>query len=144
MRPGPRWRLDRLSREERGASQLTFMLLAPVLVLLVGLVADGAAQIRATLELQQLLAAAARAGANSISVQTVVGFGPGIDASARQTALGHLSAHGLHDAAATVRDGEIAVTASTAVATRFLSLIAIDELPVTASASAVLVITPPP
>lgn len=127
---------------QRGDSAVTFVLLVPVLILVVGLVVDTAGQIQASEQATSVAQAAARAGANGgadpeLPASGVVQISPGQAAiSARQ----YLAAAGL-EGSVVVNGRTVTVTAQKNYRTKFLSMF-VSTLTGTGSASAQLLSGP--
>lgn len=112
------------------------------ILLLIGLVADGGAKLRATQRADASAAEAARAAGQSLDLASAVGGdATRVDPnSALRAAQDYLDAAGLTGTAAISDDGtrlEVSVTQRTS--TVFLGLIGIDEMTVTGNAQAALV-----
>lgn len=127
---------------QRGDSAVTFVLLVPVLILVVGLVVDTAGQIQASEQATSVAQAAARAGANGgadpeLPASGAVQISPGQAAnSARQ----YLAAAGLQGTVA-VNGRTVTVTAQKNYRTKFLSMF-VSTLTGTGTASAQLLSGP--
>jgi Flp pilus assembly protein TadG len=126
-------------RGERGSASISFLLVSVTLIVVIGLVVDGAGKIQANERADLVAASAARTATNSIGGDTVRVGALSLD-PVKAVAAGeaYLAAAGM---AGTVSvTGEVVtVTATTSYSTRFLSLIGIVELPGTGSASARLI-----
>lgn len=126
-------------RRERGSAQVFLVLTVVALVLVVGLVVDGAGKVSAATEAQSVAASAARAATNAVSGETLQGGALGIDAGrAEAAALDYVAAAGM-TGTASVSGATITVTTESAYATRFVSLIGITSLTVDGRASASLI-----
>jgi Flp pilus assembly protein TadG len=126
-------------RGERGSASISFLLVSVTLIVVVGLVVDGAGKIQANERADLVAASAARTATNSIGGDTVrVGALTLDPVKAVAAGEAYLAAAGM---AGTVSvTGEVVtVTATTSYSTRFLSLIGIVELPGTGEASARLI-----
>jgi Flp pilus assembly protein TadG len=127
---------------ERGSVTVFFAISALGLLLLVGLVADGGAKLRATQRADATAAEAARAGGQALSLaDAVAGTHDRVDRTAAiRAAQSYLSAAGAAGSV-TVSDDRtrLIVTVEDSTPTVFLGLIGIDQLAVTGSAQAVLV-----
>lgn len=124
---------------ERGSSNLFLVLTVVTLVVIVGLVVDGAGKVQASAGAQHVAASAARAAISSLAGDTVGGRPIAIDAAAaEQAAIDAVSAAGM-SGTATVSGDVITVTASTSYSTLFVSLIGIESLPATGEARAQLI-----
>lgn len=120
--------LDRIKTKlrrakERGDSALAFVLLVPVLVLVVGLVVDGAGQMQAAEQATVIAQSAARAGANGGASAKLPSSGAAnISAGqAIRAANNYLSAAGVSGIVA-VSGQTVTVTASKTYSTKFLSM----------------------
>lgn len=124
---------------ERGSSQLFFILTVVTLIVVVGLVVDGAAKVRASTDAQHVAASAARAATAAIAADVVEIGVVSIDpARAEAAALDAVARAGMTGSA--VVDGDtITVTTETSVETNFISLIGITSLPATGHATAQLI-----
>ncbi len=121
--------------EERGQSLSVLVAVSVVgLLLMCGLVVDGGAQAEAARRAQSAAALAARAALDTTATARLAGAEPDVGqavAVARQV----LSAHGV-EGEITLRAGEVEVTTRTRVETVFLSLIGINTLGASGSATA--------
>lgn len=140
-----RWlraRLRAVGDPERGSVTVFFAISALGLLLLVGLVADGGAKLRATQRADATAAEAARAGGQALSLaEAVVGTHDRVDRSAAiRAAQSYLDATGAAGSVSVSDDRtRLIVTVEESAPTVFLGLIGIDRLAVTGSARAVLV-----
>ncbi len=127
---------------DRGSVTVFFAISVLGLLLLIGLVADGGAKLRATQQAAATAAEAARAGGQELDTAAAAAGATGrVDrALAIQAALNYLAAAGA-TGTVTVSDDRtrLTVTVTRTAPTAFLSLIGISELTVTAHAQAVLV-----
>ncbi len=120
-----RWRRD----PERGDSAVFVLLIAPVVIILVGLVVDGAGKIQAQEQATVVAQSAARAGVNA---GVPADLPPGREitlapAQAQAAAQAYLGAAGLEGTA--VADTQtVTVATSKTYTTKFLSLIGINTL----------------
>lgn len=112
------------------------------LLLLIGLVADGGAKLRATQRADSVAAEAARAGGQALDVpRAVAGSAARVDrALAIEAASSYLQQSG-HQGTVTVSDdhARLVVTVTDTAPTAFLSLIGISTMTVTGQAEARLV-----
>jgi Flp pilus assembly protein TadG len=128
-----------LLRGDRGSASISFLLVTVTLIVVIGLVVDGAGKIQANERADQTAASAARAATNSIGGDTVrVGALTLDPVKAVAAGEAYLAAAGM---AGTVSvTGEIVTVAvTTTYPTRFLSLIGITQLPGSGDASARLI-----
>lgn len=124
-------------RSQRGATTSAFVAaLLPALVILTGLVVDGAQHVRFQRDLQTSAAAAARAGTDELARTRVHG---GRDVRAAVAAARErLRADG-HEGTVAVHGGELQVQLSGTTDTVFLSLIGVDQIDAEATARSRLV-----
>ena len=137
-RPAP-WRSD----PDRGSVTAFFAISALGLLVLLGLVADGGAKLRATQQATAIAAEAARAGGQALDTAAATAGSSGhVDRTqAVQAAQHYLSAAGATGTVEVSTDRtRLTVTVTRSAPTAFLSLIGIDQLTVTAHAQAVLVV----
>lgn len=124
-------------REERGQALSVFVAVSVLgLLLMCGLVVDGGAQAEAARRAQSAAAMAARSALDTTATARLAGAEPEVGravAAARQV----LRAHGVQGDIS-LRAGQVEVTTSTQVETVFLSLIGINTLRATGSATAEL------
>lgn len=131
--------LAHLAAGERGSSQVFLVLTVVTLIVVIGLVVDGAAKVQASTNAQHIAASAARAATNAVSGATVGGEALAVDpVLAQQVALDYVAAAGM-TGTVTVSGTTITVSVEHAVETRFLSLIGISTLRVTGEARANLI-----
>jgi Flp pilus assembly protein TadG len=133
-----RWRTD----PERGSVTVFFAISALGLLVLLGLVADGGAKLRATQQATAIAAEAARAGGQALDTAAATAGTTGhVDRTqAVQTAEHYLTAAGATGTVEVSPDRtRLTVNVTRTTPTAFLSLIGIDQLTVTAHAQAVLV-----
>jgi Flp pilus assembly protein TadG len=127
---------------EHGAVTVFVAISVAGLLLLIGLVADGGAKLRATQQAAATAAEAARAGGQALDTAQAAAGTPGrLDpAAAVQAAQDYLTA-ARATGTVTVSDDRtrLTVTVTRTAPTAFLSLIGINQLSVTAHAQAVLV-----
>ncbi len=125
------------ARDERGGSTaILAAIIAPMLLVLVGLVVDGGGQLAAVRQAEAVAAQAARAGADAVIGAAVAGAGA--EQRARAAALEHLQRAGV-EGTVTVADGVVTVTTSLQHDAVFLGLIGINQLTGTGEASARIV-----
>ena len=127
---------------DRGSVTVFFAVSVLGLLLLIGLVADGGAKLRATQEAAATAAEAARAGGQALDTAQAAGGDTGhLDrARAIQAAQNYLTAAGATGTVTVSEDRtRLTVTVTKTAPTAFLSLIGITDLTVTAHAQAVLV-----
>lgn len=124
-------------REERGQSLSVLVAVSVLgLLLMCGLVVDGGAQAAAVRRAQSAAALAARSALDTTTTARLAGVEPEVGeaiAAARQM----LVAHGV-EGDISLRGGRVEVTTTTEVETVFLSLIGINTLRATGSATAEL------
>lgn len=132
-------RFGQLRGSERGAVAVVFISIVVVLIVVTGLVVDSAGKYQTAQSAQMLAASAARAGSNSLAASAVIDGSLELnDAQAIATAEEYLSAAGVAGSASVVGD-TITVTVADSYQTRFLSIIGINHLDVSATASAQLI-----
>jgi hypothetical protein len=127
---------------EKGSVTVFFAISVLGLLLLIGLVADGGAKLRATQHAAATAAEAARAGGQALDTAAAAsGDTSRVDrALAVQAAQNYLTAAGATGTVAVSDDRtRLTVTVTSTASTAFLSLIGITQLTVTAHAQAVLV-----
>ena len=127
---------------QAGAITVFFAISVLGLLLLLGLVADGGAKLRATQQAAATAAEAARAGGQALDTAQAAGGDTGhVDrALAVQAAQHYLTAAGATGTVAVSDDRtRLTVTVTRTAPTAFLSLVGITQLSVTAHAQAVLV-----
>ncbi|MFC5928611.1 hypothetical protein D6T64_21580 [Cryobacterium melibiosiphilum] len=132
-------RLYRGNESERGSASIAFVMIVLTLVVVIGLVVDGAGKIQANERAGQVAASAARAATNSVSGETVLSGALALNRDAAQAAaLAYVDAAGM--TGTVTFDGEIVnVAVATEYATKFVSLIGITSLPGGGQASAQLI-----
>lgn len=129
-------------RGDEGSVSVFLVITVVGLVVLIGLVADGGAKLRATQQADSTAAEAARAGGQALNLaQVVAGDGARVDRTlAVAAARDYLAAAG---ASGTVivdpSNAQLVVTVTDTAPTAFLGLIGIDQLAVTGSARVTLV-----
>ena len=128
--------------DDRGSVTLFLSLTVVGLLVLIGLVVDGGAKVRAIQHADALAADAARTGGQVIDKPTAIaGDAPTLDLrAATRAATAYLSAHGA-TGTATVTDGgrTLQVTVTSTAPTVFLDLIGINQITVQGHATATLV-----
>ena len=127
---------------DRGSVTVFFAISVLCLLLLIGLVADGGAKLRATQQAAAVAAEAARAGGQALdTAQAAAGNPARVDRTlAIQAAQHYLTAARATGTVAVSDDRtRLTVTVTRTAPTAFLSLIGIDQLTVAAHADAVLV-----
>lgn len=125
--------------DEQGSITPMFVMIVPTLVLIVGLVVDGAGKIQANDQAQMIASGASRSAANALSGQVVLDGGLVIDTQrARQAALDYIAAAGM-TGTVTVNGDQIQVTVQTEYTTKFVSAIGITTLPAEATATAQII-----
>lgn len=130
------------SDPDRGSVTVFFAISVLGLLLLIGLVADGGAKLRATQQAAATAAEAARAGGQALDTAAAAdGDTSRVDrALAIQAAQDYLTAARVTGTVTVSEDRtRLTVTVTRTAPTAFLSLIGIDTLTVTAHADAVLV-----
>lgn len=131
--------LRKLRDDERGSMTPFFVVFVPALVLIVGLVVDGAGKIQANENAQAIASGASRAAANAVASQVVVNGGISLDNNrARIAATDYIEASGM-TGTVTVTGTRISVTVETNYSTKFVSIIGIATLPAEASATAEII-----
>jgi Flp pilus assembly protein TadG len=126
-------------RGERGSASISFLLVSVSLIVVIGLVVDGAGKIQANERADLVAASAARAATNAIGGDTVRVGALSLD-PVKAVAKGeeYIAATGMAGSVS-VTGEVVTVTVSTTYTTRFLSLIGVVELPGTGEASARLI-----
>jgi len=135
-------RPPRTTDPDRGSVTVFFAISMLGLLVLIGLVADGGAKLRAVQAAHATAAEAARAGGQELSLpDAAAGTAYRVDPAAAVRAAEHyLAVAGATGTVAVSGDRtRLTVTVNDTAPTAFLSLIGINELSVNASASAVLV-----
>lgn len=131
--------LRKLRDDERGSITPFFVVLVPALVLIIGLVVDGAGKIQANENAQAIASGASRAAANAVAAQVVSNGGVSLDNNrARIAATDYIEASGMTGTVTVVGD-RISVSVETSYATKFVSIIGITALPAEASATAQII-----
>lgn len=129
---------DRL-RDEEGSLSAFLLVVVVVLVVVIGLVVDSAGKYSADSQAQQIASNAARTAVNSINGDTVLVGATTLDASQAQAAAEqYLAAAGV-TGTVTVSGQVVSVDVETTYTTKFVSLVGINSLTGTGSASAQLI-----
>jgi hypothetical protein len=124
---------------DRGSVTLFFAVAVVGLLVLLGLVVDGAAKVRAVQRADALAAEAARAGGQAIALPpTIAGQRPRADPAASVAAArAYLAANGVDGSAAVASGGRrLDVTVTTSTPTVFLGLIGVTAMTAHGHASA--------
>lgn len=131
--------LRKLRDDEQGSITPFFVVLVPALVLIIGLVVDGAGKIQANENAQAIASGASRAAANAVAAQVVSNGGISLDNNrARIAATDYIEASGMTGTVSVVGD-RISVSVETSYTTKFVSIIGINTLPAEASATAEII-----
>ncbi|PZT98879.1 MAG: hypothetical protein DI630_18270 [Gordonia sp. (in: high G+C Gram-positive bacteria)] len=131
--------LRKLRDDERGFITPFFVVFVPALVLIVGLVVDGAGKIQANENAQAIASGASRAAANAVAAQVVSNGGISLDNNrARTAATDYIEASGMTGTVNVVGD-RITVSVETSYSTKFVSIIGIASLPAQATATAEII-----
>lgn len=131
--------LRKLRDDERGSITPFFVVLVPALVLIIGLVVDGAGKIQANENAQAIASGASRAAANAVASQVVVNGGISLDNNRAQiAATDYIEASGMTGTVSVVGN-RISVSVETSYTTKFVSIIGIATLPAEASATAEII-----
>jgi len=131
--------LRKLRDDERGSITPFFVVFVPALVLIVGLVVDGAGKIQANENAQAIASGASRAAANAVAAQVVSNGGISLDNNrARIAATDYIEASGMTGTVNVVGD-RITVSVETSYSTKFVSIIGIASLPAQATATAEII-----
>lgn len=131
--------LRKLRDDERGSITPFFVVFVPALVLIVGLVVDGAGKIQANENAQAIASGASRAAANAVAAQVVSNGGISLDNNrARTAATDYIEASGMTGTVNVVGD-RITVSVETSYSTKFVSIIGIASLPAQATATAEII-----
>ncbi|HEV7948123.1 MAG TPA: pilus assembly protein TadG-related protein [Glaciihabitans sp.] len=124
---------------ERGNITLPLLILVVAFLLFVGIVVDGSGKIQAGDRANQIAQSAARVGANSLTGAAIATGSLQLDgAQAQASALSYLTAAGVNGTA-TVDGNTITVTVTEEYPTVFLSIIGINTLVGSGTASARLI-----
>jgi Flp pilus assembly protein TadG len=131
--------LRKLRDDERGSITPFFVVFVPALVLIVGLVVDGAGKIQANENAQAIASGASRAAANAVAAQVVSNGGISLDNNrARTAATDYIEASGM-TGTVNVVGNRITVSVETSYSTKFVSIIGIATLPAEATATAEII-----
>ena len=131
--------IHRFRRDEDGSMTPAFLIMVPLFVILVGLVVDGAGKIQANDNTTAIASGASRAAANAVAAGVITDGGVNLDLNrARTTALDYIAAAGM-TGTVTVNANEITVSVETVYDTHFLSIIGVETLPASATATAQLI-----
>lgn len=131
--------LRKLRDDERGSITPFFVVFVPALILIVGLVVDGAGKIQANENAQAIASGASRAAANAVAAQVVSNGGITLDNNrARIAATDYIEASGMTGTVNVVGD-RITVSVETSYSTKFVSIIGITTLPAEATATAEII-----
>ncbi|WP_316309528.1 pilus assembly protein TadG-related protein [Clavibacter michiganensis] len=124
---------------ERGNLTLALIILTVGIMLMIGLVVDGAGKIQAGERANQLASSAARVAANSLTGKAITTGSLELDGiAARNAAQNYLAAAGVNGTAFVVNN-TVTVTVKDEYDTVFLSIIGIDTLTGQGTASARLI-----
>lgn len=131
--------LRKLRDDERGSITPFFVVFVPALLLIVGLVVDGAGKIQANENAQAIASGASRAAANAVAAQVVSNGGISLDNTrARTAATDYIEASGM-TGTVNVAGNRITVSVETSYSTKFVSIIGIATLPAEATATAEII-----
>ena len=123
-------------RNERGSVTLWAVIITTAVLMIVGLVVDGGAQLRATQRADQVAREAARAAGQAISGDPILGRPGLVDVSrGRQAAAAYLGAAGVTGDIA-VNGATITITAQVRYTPVFLTAIGVGTVTVTGTAQA--------
>lgn len=123
-------------RDARGHVTLWFAVLVPALLLIIGLIVDGAGKIDAVRAAQSAAASAARAATDAAAADLVAGHSGNSDAyRAARSYLSSAEADGVHGSVQ-VHGRTVTVATSKTYHTKFLSLAGIGSLTGTGQATA--------
>lgn len=126
-------------RSEDGSLSAFLLVVVVVLVVVIGLVVDSAGKYAADSQAEQIAANAARTAVNSINGDTVLVGATALNAAQAQTAAEqYLAAAGV-EGTVTVSGQVVSVDVETTYTTKFVSLLGINSLSGTGSASAQLI-----
>jgi len=127
--------------DERGSISLTLVVMVTVLLVAVGLVVDGGAKLRAVQQATAVAGEAARAATQQVNVARVQTAGTArLDAAAtRRAARLTLDEAGV-EGTVTVAAGQVSVVATVDRPTVFLSLLGVDSVTGSGSATADLTV----
>ena len=129
-------RTGRRGRGDDGSISLFFVVGTVALLLMMGLVVDGAGKIRAVQRADAVAAEAARAGGQSIAVGSSVRGNPAAvnAATARAAAQAHLAAAGVPGTVTVAAGTQLQVTTSTSYQPVFLTAAGVGRMTVTGQA----------
>lgn len=131
--------LAKLRNDEQGSITPLFVVFVPALILVIGLVVDGAGKIQANENAQAIASGASRAAANAVASEVIVNGGLSLDNHRAQIAArDYIEAAGM-TGGVTVTGNEIQVTVETTYATKFISIVGVTTLPAEASATAEII-----
>lgn len=131
--------LAKLRNDEQGSITPLFVVFVPALILVIGLVVDGAGKIQANENAQAIASGASRAAANAVASEVIVNGGLSLDNHRAQIAArDYIEAAGM-TGSVTVTGNEIHVTVETTYATKFISIVGVTTLPAEASATAEII-----
>ncbi|KDA06948.1 hypothetical protein DC31_00195 [Microbacterium sp. CH12i] len=131
--------IHKLHNDEHGSITPMFVVFVPVLVLVIGLVVDGAGKIQANENAQAIASGASRAAANAVASEVIANGGISLDNHrARIAAIDYIETSGM-TGAVTVTGNEIRVTVKTSYDTKFISIVGVTRLPAEASATAEII-----
>lgn len=131
--------LRRFRNDEHGSITPMFVVFVPTLVLVIGLVIDGAGKIQANENAQAIASGASRVAANAVASEIITNGGIRLDSHRAQiAATDYIEAAGM-TGTVTVTGDEIRVTVKTSYETKFISIIGINSLPAEASATAEII-----
>jgi Flp pilus assembly protein TadG len=124
--------------DERGSAAVFVMLMTVALLVAAGLVIDGGYALAERRQLTNQVEQAARVGADALDQDSLRDGGtPKVDANrARAAATKYLAAAGAPRAVVTVAGNSVTVTIDGHADTAVLSIVSIDHIPVSASATA--------
>ena len=129
---------DRL-REEEGSLSAFLLVVVVVLVVVIGLVVDSAGKYSADSQAQQIASNAARTAVNYINGETVLVGTTALNSAAAQAAAEEYLAAAGATGTVTVSGQVVSVEVETTYTTKFVSLVGINSLTGTGSASAQLI-----
>lgn len=131
--------LRKLRDDECGSITPFFVVFVPAIVLIVGLVVDGAGKIQANENAQAIASGASRAAANAVAAQVVSNGGISLDNTRAQiAATDYIEASGM-TGTVNVVGNRITVSVETSYSTKFVSIMGIATLPAEATATAEII-----
>ena len=131
--------LSKLRNDERGSITPMFVVFVPALVLVIGLVVDGAGKIQANENAQAIASGASRAAANAVASEIITNGGISLDNHRAQlAAIDYIETAGM-TGTVTVTGNEIRVTVKTSYETKFISIVGVNSLPAEANATAEII-----